>query len=127
MSVERRKQPRYKAPEQLASRVVFQYRPLGNDTFEMPIKDLSPSGVSFTLTSDLPKLEVGDCIARVKIHLGEDTLRGDLLIMHLSPGAEEGAVCGGLYFPSSDEDILKLQGVIRMLEQEKAELVAEAT
>jgi len=40
----------------------------------------------------------------------------DLLVMHVTPGNEAGAACGGLIYPERDEDLLMIRRIIRSLE-----------
>ena len=102
--------------------------PLGDGTLELgyprpdgfryivPLRDISRGGLSFVLRHDLSGLEVGDSIDRVSIRVGRREVRGDLLVMHLTPGTETGSVCGAFFYPENDEDILTLRAILDELE-----------
>ena len=83
----------------------------------MRLRDLSQSGLSFVLSHELPGLSIGDSIDHVHVRVDGRQIRGDLLIMHLSPDASGGSVCGALFYPLEDEDVLTLREVIRALER----------
>lgn len=36
--------------------------------------------------------------------------------MHVSPASEAGIVCGGLFYPEGDEDLITIRLVVRALE-----------
>jgi len=42
--------------------------------------------------------------------------RGELLVMHITPSPESGSVCGGLFYPAGDADVLALRKLVRRLE-----------
>ena len=101
--------------------------PLGDGTLEfgyprpdgfryiVPLRDISRGGLSFVLRHDLSGLEVGDSIDRVSIRVGRREVRGDLLVMHLAPGAYTGSLCGALLYPGGDGDILALRAILEEL------------
>ena len=82
----------------------------------MPLRDLSAAGVSFELDRDLPGLDAGDLLRSMKLRIGQRQIRGELLVMHLTPGWQKGAVCGGLLYPRDDEDIVELQQLLNEVE-----------
>lgn len=112
MTRNRRRHPRLKPPREANARVEFGYPQPDGHRCSMPLRDLSPSGLSFALSKELPGLEVGSCIEQVTIHFGPKQMRGDLLLMHMTPDNCEGALCGALFYPVGDEDILTLQGLL---------------
>jgi hypothetical protein len=73
---------------------------------------VSISGISFGLTESLTGLDAGSQLSQVKLILGDCEIRGELLIMHVTPEPESGIVCGALFYPANDEELLKLKGVI---------------
>jgi hypothetical protein len=112
----RRTQPRFPLESARGAHVEFEFPKPGSGWSDMPLRDLSQSGLSFVLTHELPGLTVGDCIAQVQIHVDGRLIRGDLLVMHLNPGADAGAVCGALFYPVEDTDVLALRDLVRSLE-----------
>ena len=74
--------------------------------FSFPVLDLSPSGFSFSLDEPLPGIEVGSSIDGVTVSYGKLILQGDLMVMHVTP---QHSVCGVLFYPASDMDLIKLK------------------
>lgn len=119
----RRAQARYRLPQELNGRVEFQYRYLGDERCNLQLLDLSASGISFVLDTELPYLEIGDRIERVTLLCGKHRLHGDLLVMHMTHRPDVGDVCGGLFFPTCDRYILELQELVRSLREPAPALV----
>ena len=115
----RRKKDRHILSEDLQARIEFAFPEPGGHSCEMALRDLSSGGLSFTLAHDLPGLEVGDCLKRATLHVGDQTLEGDVLIMHITPELEPGAVCGALFYPARDIDIITLQRVVQAIEENR--------
>jgi len=112
----RRSHPRHIVEESLHARVEFGYPRPQDPPCRVRIRDVSEGGLGFVLEQELPGLEVGDCIAGVAIHIGSRIIRGDLLVMHFTPEATAGALCGALFYPADDGDLLAFRDVIRELE-----------
>jgi hypothetical protein len=110
----RRSARRHAFPEAEAI-IGFDYPRPGEHRCEMPLKDLSNAGISFVLTHELPGIEIGETLRRVALRVNSTVVRGDLLICHLTPGEEPGAVCGGLFYPASDRDVLRLRDLLAEL------------
>ncbi len=96
--------------------IEFGYPTPGGHPCSMPLKEISPSGLSFMLAHELPGIEVGRALERVKLKINGHTVRGDLVVMHLTPDENPGSVCGGLFHPWRDSDILNLEKLIQELE-----------
>ncbi|MFN7966493.1 MAG: PilZ domain-containing protein [Acidobacteriota bacterium] len=112
----RRRQPRSSFPPEVEARVVFGYPFPGAHRCVMPLRDLSPGGMAFTLNLDLPGLDVGQNIEQAELIVGEKRVRGEILVMHLTPGPFTGAICGALFFPVEDEDISTYQELVASVE-----------
>ena len=111
----RRGHTRHRFLPDAGAQVTFPYPgPLG-ERFAMPLNDLSASGVAFTLTMELPALEPGRTIGPALLEFGEHRIRADLLVMHLTPDAGSGSVCGALLYPSRDRDLRTLQAFFESL------------
>ncbi len=122
----RRRQRRYTFPENLVAVVEVAHEAFGGGRVAMPLRDISGAGVSFVLQRDMPGLEIGLSLDDVTVRLGEREIPGDLLVMHLTPDDREGAVCGGLLFPHSDEGILSLQRFLSDAARSSSDLQTEA-
>ncbi|MDH3284724.1 MAG: hypothetical protein OEQ13_08280 [Acidobacteriota bacterium] len=109
----RRRQRRFSFPRELDAVLEFRHESAGNETLRMPLRDVSGAGLSFSVEQDLPGLDIGDCLDRVTLRLGESSIMGDLLVMHLSPDSNLGSICGGLFYPDSDAGIRALQEFLK--------------
>lgn len=81
-----------------------------------PLFDLSTCGFSFRCSDQLPGLEPGARYEPVKLYIGECEINGDMLVMHVTPNEESGIVSGVLFYPATDEELLKLKGVVAGIE-----------
>ena len=111
----RRRHTRYEVPEGTEAAVEFPFPVASSEKCSMPLRDISASGLSFTLTIELPGLEPGRCLGPSLITFGEHRIRADLLVMHLTPDADAGAVCGVLVYPARNRDLITLQSLILAL------------
>ena len=68
------------------------------------------------LAHELPGLEAGESLDGARLNLVGQVVHGDLLVMHLTPAAIAGAVCGALFFPREDADLLTLRSILSTLE-----------
>ena len=112
----RRRHTRYEVPPGTEAAVEFPYPGPHSDRFEMPLRDISASGLSFELTLELPGLEAGKCLGPSVISFGQHRIRADLLVMHMTPDAGIGSTCGVLVYPARDSDLLTLQSLILSLD-----------
>jgi len=108
----RRKQPRHQLPKDLNARVQLPRRGPGGKVCPMTLRDVSASGLSFTLAHALPGVDIGDVLEHARILVGRRTIHADLLVMHLTPGPTAGATCGALIYPATDRDIVAWQELI---------------
>jgi hypothetical protein len=95
--------------------VEFPFPLASSERFSMPLRDISASGLSFQLTLELPGLEPGRCLGPSLISFGKHRIHADLLVMHLTPDATPGAVCGVLVYPTRNRDLVTLQSLILSL------------
>lgn len=82
----------------------------------MQLNDLSVGGMSFELTRDLPGLEFGTQVENVRVHMGPRMVRGDFVVVHLTPSNGDLATCGVLFYPATDGDLLTLKDVLAGLQ-----------
>ena len=108
----RRKTRRYSVSHKEDTWIEFEYpRPNGR-TFRFSLVDISVSGFSFALDEDSPPLESGSDVAGVTIQVGDCSLHGDLLVLHVSPTSATRSVCGALFYPADDTELVKLKSVV---------------
>ncbi|MDH3591997.1 MAG: hypothetical protein OER88_08970 [Planctomycetota bacterium] len=112
---ERRSADRLKLNGEIEGRVEFGYPNPAGHACEMKIRDISASGIGFLVDEELPGLEVGRILEGVTVRIGRRSVRGDLVVMHLTDGRPTDAFCGAMFCPTSDEDILRLREVLHEL------------
>jgi hypothetical protein len=118
--VNRRRQSRHVLTFDPAGRAEFGYPDPGGHPCSMPLRDMSASGLSIVLAHEMPGLEAGSRLDGATIRVGKREFRADLLVMHVTPGPSEGAVCGALVYPAEDSDLLTMREVIADLEARSA-------
>jgi len=114
----RRKARRYALPPELEASLEFGYPTPRDHRCSLPARDVSPSGVSFVLTHELPGLEIGSEIGRATLRAGRHAIHGDLVVIHLTPDESPGSICGTILYPRTDADIVKLKSLIAELGSE---------
>jgi len=82
----------------------------------LPLIDISMSGISFTFEDELPGIEDGVTLSGAVIRLGDCEIRGDLTVMHLTPHTGTTTLCGALFYPASDTDLVKVKSIIAGIE-----------
>jgi hypothetical protein len=117
----RRKHTRHRIPEGVAGTVVFGYPKRTGARMKNKIKDISSSGLSFVLATDLPGLDFGAMLQAAEVRVGRRRLTADLLVMHLTPDAKAGATCGVLVYPEQEEGIVTFHAILAELRVESAE------
>jgi hypothetical protein len=108
-TVERRKNRRYQLSPNLEPTIEFNHPGPNGSLFKMPVVDLSNAGFAFRINDDLTGLEVGSNVDGAVLHMGDIRIEGDLVVMRVDSGLP---TCGALFYPSSDEDLLKLRSLI---------------
>jgi hypothetical protein len=112
----RRKHDRFPLDASRGGTIEFSYPGPAGAICSMPLHDLSRAGLSFVLSHELPGLEIGDSLDGARIRVNGREVRGDLLVMRLTPDDSRDSVCGGLFYPVEDADILAMRAIIAELE-----------
>ncbi len=124
--VNRRRHDRHRLPQSADARAEFGYPDPDGHPCTMPVRDVSASGLSIVLAHELPGLEPGSRLDGATVRVGMRSFRADLLVMHVTPGPERGAICGALVFPLEDADLLTLREVVADLERRPTEVAEPA-
>jgi len=112
----RRLQNRYAIPFDTGAVLEFRYPSPDGTRLETRLRDISLSGLSMTLPEELVGIQAGDIVKGIEARVAGKNFRGDLLVMHVSPTSESGTVCGGLFYPEGDGDLITIRLVVRALE-----------
>jgi hypothetical protein len=112
----RRLQKRYSTPADTDANLTFRYPGPNGQPFDAKLRDISLSGLSLVLPAELPGIQTGDILRGMEVRVARKTFRGDLLVMHVTPANEAGAICGGLFYPDGDEDLITIRLVVRALD-----------
>jgi hypothetical protein len=112
----RRLQNRYTIPTDAGATLEFRYPSPNGRRLVARLRDISLSGLSLTFPEELDGIQAGDIVKDLEARVAGKTFRGDLLVMHVSPAGETGNVCGGLFYPEGDEDLITIRLVVRALE-----------
>lgn len=108
----KRSTPRFRVPDVNQASVDMAFPEHGGRVCSFPIRDLSISGISFLLPEDLSNIESGTEFQNVTLRFSQATMAGDLLVMHMSNASGGRVVCGSLFYPASEEDLMKLKSVV---------------
>ena len=114
--VNRRLQKRYTLAPGSGAEVRFCHPSPNGLDMTATLRDISLSGLSIVLPDEIPGAEIGDIVKGISVRIDRKTFHGDLLIMHLTPANEPGAVCGGLFYPEGDEDLITIRLVVKALD-----------
>jgi hypothetical protein len=114
----RRRQRRHTISTELLARVEFDYPTPNGRSYRVPVINLSPSGLSFTVDGydELARLDEGSSLPDAVIRLGDCKIRGEMLVMHVTADPDSRYVCGALFYPATDTDLVKLKSVIAGME-----------
>jgi hypothetical protein len=112
----RRTQRRFSISQAATAFVEFECPPSSGNWLKLPLVDISVSGVSFGIIDELDSIDSGTSIGPVKIHLGNCEMAGEFLIMHVTPEGSGRTICGALFYPASDDDLIKLKSVVAGIE-----------
>ena len=112
----RRLQHRFILPPDADAALHFHYPPPNGPRLEARVRDVSLSGISMLLPQELSGIDAGDIVKGIEVRVERKTFRGDLLVMHVSPFRDQATVCGGLFYPEGDEDLITIRLVVRALE-----------
>lgn len=114
--VDRRSLDRHRLPEDSGAHVVLRDPRRQELEGILALRDVSFSGLSVILDREMPGLDVGDCLQGVEVRAMGRTFHGELLVMHLTPDRSQGSVCGGLFYPTTDDDLLELRALVLALD-----------
>ena len=110
----RRRHRRHRIAPEAGARVELVFPQPNGAPMSLPLLDISAGGLSFAFDNGLEELDCGDSLSRVTLCIGDDCrIRGELMIMHVTV---ERGVCGALFFPATDEELIKYRTVIAGIE-----------
>ena len=114
----RRRQHRYRISRDKLARVEFAHPGPNGRRYGLDVTNISSSGVSFRVeeTDELTSLEEGTSLSEVVIRVGHCMIRGEMLVMHVTGDTDSRRVCGALFYPATDTDLVQLKGVIAGME-----------
>ena len=115
----RRLQPRYPLPADAGATLTFSYPFPHGPRVQASLRDISLSGLSLVLPPELSRVQVGDIVNGIDARVASKSFRGDLLVMHVT-SSSGATVCGGLFYPEGDEDLITIRLVLRTLESAAA-------
>lgn len=106
----KRSTPRFAIPDSQGAVIELSDGSAPTRTFQ--IRDISISGISFVLDGEFGEPESGTEYPEATLRFPRTEIAGGILVMH-STREEDGAlVCGSLFYPASEEDLMKLKGVV---------------
>ncbi len=113
-SATRRHHQRYSIGRVEADYVEFEFPHVNGRPYRLPLVNISMAGISFALSDhdELALLDPGTMISPAVVRLDACEIRGDMVLMHLTPDAHSHGLCGALFYPASDTDLIKLRSVI---------------
>lgn len=114
----RRKQHRHRVAPNADVRLEFSYPSPHGKPVSLPVIDISASGFSFAMLESLDDVESGCSIPDATLRLGNREVHGDLIVMHVT---EERGVCGALFYPATDEDLIRMKFVLAGIEAVEAD------
>lgn len=109
----RRTLDRHRIPDATTSHAEFRWPQRNGETHAARLRDISFAGISLQVDHELPGLEVGASLKALKVHVNGIHFRGELLLLHVTPSPEGGWICGGLFYPTGDADVLALRKLVR--------------
>jgi hypothetical protein len=112
----RRRQRRHSIAAGAEARVEFHHPFPHGESCSARLVDLSVAGFSFAVPEQLSNLEVGTTVPQAVLRLGSCVMQGDMMIIHVTP---ERGICGALFYPTTDADLIKLRSVIAGIEAVK--------
>ena len=83
---------------------------------QFSLADVSISGLSFAFEAELHVIQSGPSISDAVMRLGDCEIRGDLVVMHVTPQSENRTVCGALFYAATDEDLVKWRAAMAGIE-----------
>lgn len=112
----RRRTPRHAVVLDEGAFVEFKH-PTSGINCRLPLSDISHAGLSFHgETGEMPAVESGTSITEARLRIRECIIKGDLVVMHVTPCPDSRILCGALLYPATDHDLLKLKAVLAGME-----------
>ena len=114
----RRRQRRHAVSTENLARVEFHYPAPSGKKYVVSLVDVSASGLSFALEEheELRRMEEGTSLPGAVVRVGDCRIHGELLAMHVTADPGSGYVCGALFYPATDTDLVMLKSVIAGME-----------
>ena len=114
----RRGQRRFAVALGKLARVEFSHPGPNGQFYDLEVTNVSSSGVSFCLEEnhELASLEEGTSLSGVVIRIGDCMIRGEMVVMHLTDDTGSRRICGALFYPATDTDLVQLRGLIAGME-----------
>ena len=107
---------RYTIPEGAKAAVEFGYPGPSGPRHDVRLVDISVSGLSFVAGRELAGLGSGTTIPEVVVRFGGCEMRGEMLVMHVTPRTPETRTIGALFYPAQDVDLTKWKSVVAGIE-----------
>ncbi len=116
----RRGQRRYPTSLSKLARLEFAHPGPNGRCYDLDVTNISSSGVSFSFeeTDELTGLEEGTSLFGVVIRVGDCMIRGEMVVMHVTGDTGSRRICGALFYPATNMDLVQLKGVIAGMESE---------
>jgi hypothetical protein len=108
----RRRQARLDVSDDERFRIEFAYPDPGGSVHSLQLRDLSLGGMSFLADDGPGGLEFGSHVEKATVRLGDRTMHGDFVVIHVTVGDRGETVCGVLFYPSTDADVTVLKDVM---------------
>lgn len=112
----RRLERRHTFPTDSGAVVQFRYPPPNGQDIQARLRDISLSGLSIALPEEMFGVQTGDIVKGIEARVARKSFRGDLLVMHVTQLGRTGPICGGLFYPENDEDLITIRLVVRALD-----------
>jgi c-di-GMP-binding flagellar brake protein YcgR len=109
---DRRREHRHEVQQSLDAFVEFDH-PNG-ERQRVPLLDLSVAGLAFWLPAWLAEVEPGARFSDVEVHVGDGSIRGELLVLRVDPDSEAdaGVSCGAYFYPDTAAELDKMTCLI---------------
>ena len=88
---------------------------------ELALRELSVSGLAFSMPGPLPGIEPGAMLDKSVIRLGELEIHGSMTVLHTTRGFGAQYIVGAQFFPRSEADSNELIGLVSRLEDMRTE------
>ena len=106
----RRRQVRFRIPAEVSAAVEFEHH---GRAASLELFDIGGAGLSFlALPGELPAVDSGAKIRPARIRIGDCTIGGELVIMHVTRRDDARLLCGALFYPGNDTDLKMLKSLI---------------